>query len=103
MDFLLNIRVFKEEKLGQGEHWRERTQETIVENQCGVPTNAPIFLRQSRLGICSQPLEMLGELEPESTLSKPRCQKTHRSWPGQLARFHLLLVATQALFSGMSV
>lgn len=50
MDFLLNIRIFKEEKLGQGERW-----ELIVRKPL-------VVLRRSFPGICSQFLEVLGEL-----------------------------------------
>lgn len=81
-----------------------RTREPIVGNQWGGghPPVPLVFLIQICWGTCSQPLGVLGELGPESTLSKPPCQKAHRSWSGHPAKFHLLLVAAQALLPGVS-
>lgn len=98
MDFLTNVRFFKEEKLGQGECWREFG--SCLLKTDGGSTDAldlpeAVFFRD-----LFSDLEMPVSCNQIPSLPMSPCQKTHCSWPGQLVRVHPLLMTTRALLAG---
>lgn len=98
MAFLINIRCFKEEKLGQGECWRESGSCLLKTN--GGSTDAldlpeAVFVRD-----LFSDLEILVSCNQIPPLPMSLCQKTYCSWPGQLVRVYPVLITTRALLPG---